>query len=234
MQARCFAHFTSIFDELIARDKSEGKYDDGVVDLRASSIQLKGNPIPFYTEPTTKARTTLYTISVDRGMDWEKAIAELDAANAREAAAGNTTHINGFYEERQASIAEGRKKQYLLIRKQHQYGESMLNSAYETYRVITPNFGLTWFESKLSIESGRPIRHKLDTDVGKAKAQRLWTSLFNDTKKCCHFQVRARLSLTSALAAPLLCCCAPRPRSLLGIDDLFALGTDCTYAHAFG
>ena len=86
-QNRCFRHFTAMFDDEIARDKSEGRYDDGVVDLKGSSIELKRSPIPFYTDPTTKARTTLFTITVDRGMDWQRAIAEYNAAQEREDAA---------------------------------------------------------------------------------------------------------------------------------------------------
>ena len=32
-QGRCFKHFSAFFDDEIARDKSLGRYDDGVVDL---------------------------------------------------------------------------------------------------------------------------------------------------------------------------------------------------------
>ena len=60
-QARCFAHFTSIFDELISRDKSEGRYDDGVVDIRANAITLKRD-VPFFTDPTTMQRVRLRTL----------------------------------------------------------------------------------------------------------------------------------------------------------------------------
>ena len=48
-QARCFAHFSKVFDELISRDKSEARYDEGVVDIRANAITLK-QKVPFFTE----------------------------------------------------------------------------------------------------------------------------------------------------------------------------------------
>ena len=99
VQNRFFKHFNALFEDEIAKDKAENKYDDGVVDMAANSgIELK-NSIPFYTDPTTKARSTLYTLNLDRGMGWNAALAELQAANAREAAEGNANHINGFYEE---------------------------------------------------------------------------------------------------------------------------------------
>ena len=53
-QARVFAHFCAVFDDLVARDKSEGNYDDGVVDLRANGITTKRN-LPFYTDTATGA-----------------------------------------------------------------------------------------------------------------------------------------------------------------------------------
>ena len=107
--------------------------------------------MPFFTDPTTKARATLYTLTLDRGMDWRTACAELDAANAREDANGNTGHINGFYEERVPSYARGRKKQYLVIRKQYQYGEAGLNNNYEMYRIFQPQFGLVWSDRRMPI-----------------------------------------------------------------------------------
>ena len=70
-QARCFAHFTSIFDELINRDKSEARYDDGVVDIRANAITLK-KEVPFYTDQVTSQRAKLYTLELDRGLEWPK------------------------------------------------------------------------------------------------------------------------------------------------------------------
>ena len=35
-----FKHFCWCFDDLISRDKSEGRFDDGVVDLKAQRISV--------------------------------------------------------------------------------------------------------------------------------------------------------------------------------------------------
>ena len=128
VQRRVFAHFSALFDDEIARDKSEGRYDDGVVDMRADRIELANAPVPFYTDPTTRARTTLYTLKLDRGMDWQRAHAELQAANARESEMGNTGHINGFYEAARNFSSPPRKLQYLFLRKQYQAGEAQYNT----------------------------------------------------------------------------------------------------------
>ena len=54
-----------------SRDKSEARYDDGVVDIRANAITLK-KEVPFYTDPVTSQRAKLYTLELDRGLEWPK------------------------------------------------------------------------------------------------------------------------------------------------------------------
>ena len=56
---------------LRSRDKSEARYDDGVVDIRANAITLK-KEVPFYTDPVTSQRAKLYTLELDRGLEWPK------------------------------------------------------------------------------------------------------------------------------------------------------------------
>jgi len=193
MQDRCFAHFCALFDDEIAKDKSEDNYDDGVVDMRAgvNGVSLK-DKIPFYTDATTGARTTLYTLKADRSLDWQHAVAQLDAANALEAANGNTTHANGFYEDTFPSLGRGRnerRQQYLAIRKQYQSGEATHNPHYEMYRLLVPNLGLQWYEQRASLEERQHYRkHNLAAPAGKAKVEREWGAIVRDSEKCCHAQ----------------------------------------------
>ena len=159
LQGRCFAHFNALFEDEIAKDKSEGRFDDGVVDMRATSIAYKDEPVPFYTDPTTKARTTLYTLQLDRGCEWSKALAELDAANAREAAEGHAgAHINGIYHDVAPYSTRGatqRRHHYVAIRKPYQSGEAQHNPHYEIYKLIHPNFGYTWTIQRAALEERR-------------------------------------------------------------------------------
>merc|ERR1719199_2352197 len=114
--------------------------------IRANAITLK-QKVPFFTDPTTQSRAQLFTLELDRGLDWPKALAELQAANAREAAAGNTDTINGFYQSRYDGEM-GRRHQHLIIRKQYQTGAALSNKFYEMYRVLRPNKGLVAFEQR--------------------------------------------------------------------------------------
>ena len=220
-QNRAFTHFAAIFDDLVSRDKSEGKFDDGthcpppehpptrahahthtgrmrhvrapcahsgVVDLKANQITLQ-RTVPFYTDRTTKARSSLYTLSLDRGVSWAAAKAELDAANAREEAEGNHEHINGFYESKAFSGSMGRKHQHLIIRKQYQYGVAHQNRWYEMYRVIRPNMGLVEIQKRGDVEEkyikyntagGGPL-----SVAARARAEREWSAIFEQTGRSC-------------------------------------------------
>jgi len=120
---------------------------------------------------------------------WERALAELQAANAREAAEGNAGgHINGFYEEKRP-YSGPRKHQYLFIRKQYQAGEALHNKAYEMYRVIVPNLGLIWYEQRTALDDRTTYaKFDLGSDGSRARAQREWTQLHRDAEKCYHVQ----------------------------------------------
>ena len=56
------------------------------------------------------------------------------------------------------------------------------------YRVLSPREGLTFFESRMSIEHGNPRKHDLSTEAALATVQRLWSAEHQDTKKCIHYQ----------------------------------------------
>lgn len=186
-QDRAFRHFSAIFDDLVARDKSEGRYDDGVVDLKANVITLK-RQVPFYTDPTTEARSSLYTLTLDRGVGWEAAKAEFDAAARREEAGGNFDHINGFYESKYPGMF-GRKLQHLVIRKQYQYGVANQSKHYEMYRVIRPNVGLAENTQRAIIEE-KYRKHNF-SGSGPLSARALkeaetqWRAIFEQTDKGC-------------------------------------------------
>lgn len=41
---RLFEFFVSVFDELIRDARKEGQFDSGIVDIKASTIELNGSP----------------------------------------------------------------------------------------------------------------------------------------------------------------------------------------------
>ncbi|KAJ8277329.1 hypothetical protein GJAV_G00074030 [Gymnothorax javanicus] len=74
-QNSLFQYFTDNFDFMIEKDKKEGKYDMGILDLAPGNDKI-------YEETQEKFLTTgnpqdgqvvLYKISVDRGMHWDEA-----------------------------------------------------------------------------------------------------------------------------------------------------------------
>ena len=140
--------------------------------------------------PTTQSRAQLFTLELDRGLDWPKALAELQAANAREAAAGNTDTINGFYQSRYDGEM-GRRHQHLIIRKQYQYGQASEAKFYEMYRVLRPNKGLVAFEQRGSkdgggLEARQYDKYDLSSERGRKAAEAAWRALYRDAEQCIH------------------------------------------------
>uniref|UniRef100_A0A8C2I7S9 Protein strawberry notch homolog 2 n=1 Tax=Cyprinus carpio TaxID=7962 RepID=A0A8C2I7S9_CYPCA len=79
-QNSLFQYFTDNFDYLINKDKKEGKYDMGILDLAPGNDEIHeetqekfltlGNP--------QEGQVILYKISVDRGMPWEEACSKAE------------------------------------------------------------------------------------------------------------------------------------------------------------
>ncbi|XP_034738503.1 protein strawberry notch homolog 2 isoform X2 [Etheostoma cragini] len=71
-----FQYFTDNFDYLIEKDKKEGKYDMGILDLAPGNDEIyEEKQETFLTVGNPQdGQVVLYKISVDRGMPWEEAI----------------------------------------------------------------------------------------------------------------------------------------------------------------
>uniref|UniRef100_A0A8C9Z2T9 Protein strawberry notch homolog 2 n=1 Tax=Sander lucioperca TaxID=283035 RepID=A0A8C9Z2T9_SANLU len=70
-----FQYFTDNFDYLIEKDKKEGKYDMGILDLAPGNDEIyEEKQETFLTVGNPQdGQVVLYKISVDRGMPWEEA-----------------------------------------------------------------------------------------------------------------------------------------------------------------
>ncbi|XP_029002127.1 protein strawberry notch homolog 2 isoform X2 [Betta splendens] len=70
-----FQYFTDNFDYLIEKDKKEGKYDMGILDLAPGNDEIyEEKQETFMTAGNPQdGQVVLYKISVDRGMTWEEA-----------------------------------------------------------------------------------------------------------------------------------------------------------------
>uniref|UniRef100_A0A8C7YNG0 Protein strawberry notch homolog 2 n=1 Tax=Oryzias sinensis TaxID=183150 RepID=A0A8C7YNG0_9TELE len=70
-----FQYFTDNFDYLIEKDKKEGKYDMGILDLAPGNDEIYEELQETFLTPGNPqdGQVVLYKISVDRGMPWEEA-----------------------------------------------------------------------------------------------------------------------------------------------------------------
>ncbi|XP_051894254.1 protein strawberry notch homolog 2-like [Pristis pectinata] len=74
-QNALFQYFTDTFDYLIEKDKKEGKYDMGILDLAPGVEEIYEERQEVFLTPghPQDGQVVLYKISVDRGMPWEEA-----------------------------------------------------------------------------------------------------------------------------------------------------------------
>ncbi|XP_059196618.1 si:ch73-63e15.2 isoform X2 [Centropristis striata] len=74
-QNSLFQYFTENFDYLIEKDKKEGKYDMGILDLAPGNDEIyEEKQETFLTVGNPQdGQVVLYKISVDRGMPWDEA-----------------------------------------------------------------------------------------------------------------------------------------------------------------
>uniref|UniRef100_A0A8C6L537 Protein strawberry notch homolog 2 n=1 Tax=Nothobranchius furzeri TaxID=105023 RepID=A0A8C6L537_NOTFU len=140
-QNHLFQYFTDNFDYLIEKDKKEGKYDMGILDLAPGNDEIyEEKQENFLTAGNPQdGQVVLYKISVDRGMPWEEAHAKFLKLSAPD---------EGFYLSYKLRgnspcvlLAEqGRGKNFLVykpnIGKQTQ--PESLNNLLQRYHKVTP------------------------------------------------------------------------------------------------
>ncbi|XP_066503619.1 si:ch73-63e15.2 isoform X2 [Hoplias malabaricus] len=79
-QNSLFQYFTDNFEYLIEKDKKEGKYDMGILDLAPGNDEIYNETQELFLTPGNpqEGQVTLYKISVDRGMPWDEAMKKAD------------------------------------------------------------------------------------------------------------------------------------------------------------
>ncbi|KAM5192737.1 protein strawberry notch homolog 2 isoform 1-T1 [Mantella aurantiaca] len=75
-QNSLFQFFTDTFDYLIEKDKKDGKYDMGILDLAPGVDEIYQESKEIFLTPghPQDGQVVFYKISVDRGLNWEKAL----------------------------------------------------------------------------------------------------------------------------------------------------------------
>ncbi|XP_056598762.1 protein strawberry notch homolog 2a isoform X2 [Triplophysa dalaica] len=79
-QNSLFQYFTDNFDYLIEKDKKEGKYDMGILDLAPGNDEIHEETQEKFLTPGNpqEGQVILYKISVDRGMPWDEACSKAE------------------------------------------------------------------------------------------------------------------------------------------------------------
>lgn len=125
-QKLLFEYFSRVLDATVANLKARGKLEKGILDIRARSLKLVGQPVVVANDAHTGANVLRYTLASDTGMSFEEACAELEQAKARVAeqisiveqnANGNgRMHLSGFYlTNKISSYIKGVKRQKIVL-----------------------------------------------------------------------------------------------------------------------
>lgn len=133
-QKLLFDYFSRVLDSTVANLKALGKLEKGILDIKARSLKLIGQPVIVANDAHTGANVLHYTLASDTGTSFEEACAELEQAKARvahqvsvveqtgvgeESGHGNRNgrmHLSGFYLSRNGSLfIKGVKRQRIVL-----------------------------------------------------------------------------------------------------------------------
>ncbi|XP_040179845.1 protein strawberry notch homolog 2 isoform X1 [Rana temporaria] len=120
-QNSLFQFFTDTFDFLIEKDKKDGKYDMGILDLAPGVDEIYQESKETFLTPghPQDGQVVFYKISVDRGLNWEKALEKESQLHEPE---------EGFYLSYKV-----RGEMYSAVLAEHRHGKS--------YNLYKPNIG---------------------------------------------------------------------------------------------
>ncbi|XP_065056159.1 uncharacterized protein LOC135684506 [Rhopilema esculentum] len=122
-----FSYFYEGMKSLIRAAKRDGRYNEGVTDVRGNSIKLVQEPVIVFSEAQISSVVTKHVVlSIDRGLSWEKAL------NLQESHSGN---LDGFYCSKKEQ--RGRRLYLLAIEK---------DQATNLFIIYRPNTGMSPFE----------------------------------------------------------------------------------------
>ncbi|XP_047315332.1 protein FORGETTER 1 [Impatiens glandulifera] len=166
IQNRLFELFVSILDLLIQNARKEGQFDSGIVDLKASLIELRGNPKTVHVDDMSGASTILFTFTLDRGITWEFASSMLEEKQKD----GLGSVDDGFYESRREWLG---RRHFLLAFEGSNVG---------FYKILRPTVGEAVREMPLA-----ELKNKYRKISSLEKACNGWEDEYEiSSKQCMH------------------------------------------------
>lgn len=155
-----FNYFTEVLKLTIQNARKEGRYNEGMLDITASSVEMIGEPKEIFSELNkSHTKTRLIELNIDRGMSWDMAVTRLES---------HTGPQDGFYISKRDMW--GRKLCILATQKE---------TSSHLFRISRPNTGLSMFE-----EEKAELMHKY-VPLAKDKAEKLWNELYSQSKDQC-------------------------------------------------
>ncbi|XP_062605521.1 uncharacterized protein LOC134267315 [Saccostrea cucullata] len=155
-----FKYFIECMTVSIDNAKSEGRYNEGLLDITASSVEMVGKPKEVFKEfNKNHAVTNLVELNVDRGMSWEMATTRADNYKGKH---------DGFYISKRDMYG---RKMYLLATQKE--GSSHL------FTIARPNTGLSQFD-----EEKTDLFHRY-SPISREKAESVWKEQYKDSKDHC-------------------------------------------------
>ncbi|XP_044527645.1 protein strawberry notch homolog 2 [Gracilinanus agilis] len=149
-QNTLFQYFSDTFDYLIEKDKKEGKYDMGILDLAPGIDEIYEESQQEFQTPghPQDGQVVFYKISVDRGLKWEEAY---------ERSLQMTGAYDGFYlsykvrgNRKSCLLAEQSRGKYFILYKPNigkQSQPESLDSLCRKYRRVTAEDAKEHWES---------------------------------------------------------------------------------------
>jgi hypothetical protein len=144
------------FDACVLRAKSSGKWDEGIVSLKAESIKaLPGFPRRIHTEAHTGAETAVVKIQLDRGVPFDVAVARLASYKAEITAANQpVASESGWYRSTYTRRAGGTDHPFILLATEIWTGitPGRNSNRQRHFRVCRPNLGYVTPSSLLDLQ----------------------------------------------------------------------------------
>ncbi|XP_074658013.1 uncharacterized protein LOC141910988 [Tubulanus polymorphus] len=157
-----FTYFSKCLENAIQIAKKEGHYNEGLVDLTATSIKIHGVPETIFQDSLSGIETKHKTLIVDRGMSLQVAL---------EKSRKYTGKHDGFYVSRN----EVRGHKFYLLAMQRENSTHM-------FKIARPNTGMSAFDEELSWLNNKYIKvapHKLES------AKEGWNEAYDRMKSEC-------------------------------------------------
>ncbi|KAJ8030843.1 Protein FORGETTER 1 [Holothuria leucospilota] len=158
-QNMIFNYFYECLQATIATAKKEGKYNEGLLDISASSVDIIGQPTEVFKDANKSTPTRHVSLTIDRGMSWEMALERFNSLQGKR---------NGFYRSRYERFGR-----YLYLLATQKADKS------HVFKVARPNTGVSNFDEDIGDLLTRYI------PVPVEKAEKGWKELYEYSSNHC-------------------------------------------------